>query len=176
MTLLNQTLLYGLTGVAAPASHSRHPDKKVNPSMSDTNRQTPHSPTNDHSHKVVVNVLRRQEGPNTADPRLVDYESGKLIADAVNAFVTRTGISIPQIAEKIGIGKENVYAYRRGHQVPSDATRIKLEGFLGLPDGALKSSGVTVTNGVDGAEVTRKIVGDDLVITTTIRIPLNELR
>jgi ribosome-binding protein aMBF1 (putative translation factor) len=151
--------------------------------MPETNPQMPQDPAKNRSNMVTLKVIRRsgnqartQDSPDTADPRLVDYESGKLIADAVNPFVVRTGISIPQIAEKIGIGKENIYAYRRGHQVPSDATRINLERFLGLPDGALKSSGVTVATGVDGAEVSRKIVGDDLVITTTIRIPLSELR
>jgi transcriptional regulator with XRE-family HTH domain len=151
--------------------------------MTETVRQIPQDPAKYPRSKVVVVEVRRRpiglrihDSPDTADPRLVDYESGKLISSSVNEFVARTGISIPQIAEKIGIGKENIYAYRRGQQVPSDATRIKLEHFLGLPDGALKSSGLTVATNEDGAEVTRKIVGDDLVITTTIRIPLSELR
>jgi hypothetical protein len=140
--------------------------------MTNTTEQTP------PARKTIIVPVRssRDSFPDPADPRLVDYESGKLIAAAINPFVFRTGVTIPQIAEKIGIGKENIYAYRRGHQVPSDTNRMKLERFLGLANGALKSSGAAAASSVSGAEVSRKIVGDELVITTTIRIPLSDIR
>jgi transcriptional regulator with XRE-family HTH domain len=115
------------------------------------------------------------------DPKLVDPESGRLIAESVDQFTGRTGVTIPQMAKRLGIGRENIYAYRRGHRVPTDGTRIALEQFLGLSAGALKSSGRERRGAPDAPPppetlVSRKIEGETLVITTVIRIPLSDIR
>lgn len=107
----------------------------------------------------------------TSDPRCIDVESGTLIGKALDDHRDKTGETIPVVSAAIGIGKESLRAYQRGHQVPTDASRAKLEKHLGLPAGSLKPKGAASPAG--SATTTHHIEGGDLVII--IRIPLTTI-
>jgi hypothetical protein len=115
---------------------------------------------------------------SATDPRCIDYRSGVLIGDAMDAHRDATGENLKTISANVAIGIESLYSYQRGHQVPTPASREKLERYFGLADGALipkpyRNGDVQFGVNEQGFTTTKVVEDGYLVITT--RIPLTEV-
>ena len=80
---------------------------------------------------ICLNCWRKGKKGRTDGQALVNWNKDKAVR-GIRELRLRAGLTVPQLAERAGIGEASIYQYELHQHTPSPPTRRKLAAVLGV--------------------------------------------